>query len=359
MTVRIYRSTDASAPVLNGTVAGSLITVLKACLVDGFGAGATATPAGWTLTLEDTLNKKAMFRNNSTTGSGRYFVIKDDGQQYIGQGANKYDRATIMGGKNYIDINTLETTFPRTITGANRHSDTHYGTICIKGPNANSPWILIADEYTCYLITAKLDETSFSYHINALTCFGDVLPFANVDSNPVAFVAGAMFATDSDMQYTQVPGGAGGIDGHIENSIVNVGESTTYYGLLPDYWAAGSNILVEAYANGTNGYYIPWVSGGSPITGGLVLSRIGIAEDPAAAIRSYTHSNPEIEKFAYYPGFYRCGHIIGTSTYKIGDDLDIVQANGRDYLLMSLSNQPQAFINNRHSFAFDITGPWR
>ena len=44
MTVRLYRSTDGSAPTLSGT-AGDLINLLDKCLVSGYGS---STAAGWT-----------------------------------------------------------------------------------------------------------------------------------------------------------------------------------------------------------------------------------------------------------------------------------------------------------------------
>ena len=44
MTVRIYKSTDSGAPTLTGQ-AFSLISLLLACLVDGYGSKAAA---GWT-----------------------------------------------------------------------------------------------------------------------------------------------------------------------------------------------------------------------------------------------------------------------------------------------------------------------
>lgn len=44
MPVTVYRSTDAGAPVLSNSN-GSLIAVLKACLVDGYSSKASA---GWT-----------------------------------------------------------------------------------------------------------------------------------------------------------------------------------------------------------------------------------------------------------------------------------------------------------------------
>jgi hypothetical protein len=45
MTVRIYRSTDGSAPVLTGQ-AGKLTDLLDAILVNGYGS---KTAAGWTI----------------------------------------------------------------------------------------------------------------------------------------------------------------------------------------------------------------------------------------------------------------------------------------------------------------------
>ena len=53
MSFTIYRSTDASPPVLNGT-AGSLRALLLACLVDGYGAKAAA---GWAETFNQTVVK--------------------------------------------------------------------------------------------------------------------------------------------------------------------------------------------------------------------------------------------------------------------------------------------------------------
>lgn len=54
MTVRIFRSTDYNAPTLSGT-AGDLITVLDACLVNGYGSQTiTLTRSGTTVTAATT-----------------------------------------------------------------------------------------------------------------------------------------------------------------------------------------------------------------------------------------------------------------------------------------------------------------
>ena len=62
MAVRLFRSTDASAPALSNSNAGSLITILRACLVEGFG---TRTSAGWTMPFSDLPNNKAAFQSVS------------------------------------------------------------------------------------------------------------------------------------------------------------------------------------------------------------------------------------------------------------------------------------------------------
>lgn len=58
MGVTVYKSSDGSAPTLNGQ-AGSLLTVLGKCLVDGYGAKAAA---GWTRAFADAGNI-GMFQN--------------------------------------------------------------------------------------------------------------------------------------------------------------------------------------------------------------------------------------------------------------------------------------------------------
>ena len=70
----IYDSTDASAPVIDGQT-GSLITALRAILVSGYGAKAAA---GWSEPFTAAANI-AVFRNNSTVGSGTYMRIDDAG----------------------------------------------------------------------------------------------------------------------------------------------------------------------------------------------------------------------------------------------------------------------------------------
>lgn len=70
--VTIYKSTDVGAPVGNVTKPSDWITILKKCLVEGYG---DKLPLGWTLEYENAVSYAAVFRNNPVVGSGGYFQI--------------------------------------------------------------------------------------------------------------------------------------------------------------------------------------------------------------------------------------------------------------------------------------------
>lgn len=75
MTTRIYKSSDASAPVMNVS-AGSLLSVLDACLVTGYGA---KTAAGWAKTVIDAGTYQAAYTQGVKSGfAQRLLYVKDD-----------------------------------------------------------------------------------------------------------------------------------------------------------------------------------------------------------------------------------------------------------------------------------------
>lgn len=74
--VTVYRSTDTGAPQLTNT-AGSLKTVLKACLVEGYGSQASL---GWEMKAEDTTS--AVFRSKDPKASNTALQIKNTGTSY-------------------------------------------------------------------------------------------------------------------------------------------------------------------------------------------------------------------------------------------------------------------------------------
>lgn len=75
MTVTVYRSSDANAPVLSGT-AGALVGVLDACLVNGY-TGKSA--AGWAIAYTGTNIRS--YRPGSGQGDRLYLGVDDTGTQ--------------------------------------------------------------------------------------------------------------------------------------------------------------------------------------------------------------------------------------------------------------------------------------
>jgi hypothetical protein len=72
-----YSSGDASAPSLTGQV-GTLITVLDAVLVNGYGSGAQAAGAGWTKP-DATVSNSCSYKQGSAAKAGFRFVLHDNG----------------------------------------------------------------------------------------------------------------------------------------------------------------------------------------------------------------------------------------------------------------------------------------
>lgn len=152
MTVRIYRSTDASAPSLTGQV-GSLTSLLDAVLVNGYGS---QTAAGWTIAYTTT-NKRAYQQNttgaNLATGA---FMYVDD----TGPGPGGAREARICGFETMSAITPTGTgQFP-----TSSQSSIGIGTlVCRKSTTADSTaraWTIIADGHTAYIFTETGDATA-------------------------------------------------------------------------------------------------------------------------------------------------------------------------------------------------------
>lgn len=82
--VTVYRNTDVGAPVGMPTKPSDWLTILKACLVDGFG---TKASAGWTLDFGSLAELKMVFRNSVADGGtgGAVQVEAHAGTDTVGQ----------------------------------------------------------------------------------------------------------------------------------------------------------------------------------------------------------------------------------------------------------------------------------
>ncbi|HBD03531.1 hypothetical protein [uncultured Psychrobacter sp.] len=78
--VKVYKWDDADAPVLDKSV-GCIGTILKACLVTGYG---TKESAGWTLTHEDTASKTKILGFDDMTGLPVSLRLKSEDANTMG-----------------------------------------------------------------------------------------------------------------------------------------------------------------------------------------------------------------------------------------------------------------------------------
>lgn len=184
-TVRVYYSTDASAPVLSGQ-AGALVGVLDACLVNGYGS---KSAAGWTIPYTGT-----NLRSYKTGRSGwnAYLYIND---------TSTYD-ATCRGYSNMTSATDSGTNpFPPPTAVANNLSGGLVTQLAYipKSSTADAtarPWVLIADPYTFYLFveTGYLASAGVGYKAFG---FGEFYSYTPSDTNNF-FISSCQTASSSN-----------------------------------------------------------------------------------------------------------------------------------------------------------------
>ena len=146
MTVRYYLSTDPGAPTLNGT-AGSEITVLKACLVTGYG---TQIAAGWA--EEFSAANKSVFR--AAVGNRHFFRVEDSFGQY----------ASLKGYIAMTGVDTGTDPFP---SGATLF---YHRKSSVADASARA-WMVVANEKTVYMISQN--DLSANWDNAQLVAFGE------------------------------------------------------------------------------------------------------------------------------------------------------------------------------------------
>ena len=170
----IYAYNDPGAPQLTGQ-AGSLISVLRAIIVTGYGNAPNAKAGlGWT--EEFTATNKAVFRNNPVTGTGGYVRVLDNAS--TDSGGDAYT-AAMRAYSAMTDIDTGDDPAP---TPAQRAK----GALWLKSTSldaTNRPWWAIGNERTLYFFNVPYDgsiATSNPQFVGDLETFkpGDLHHFA-------------------------------------------------------------------------------------------------------------------------------------------------------------------------------------
>lgn len=322
MTVRIYRSDDASAPVLSGT-AGSLITVLDACLVNGYGA---KSAAGWTKPFSDT-NLAAYRMSTVGSSSGCYLRVDDTGTQ----------DARVLGFKTMSNINTGTVQFPTS-------AQVSGGAYMKKSQTANAtarPWTIIADEWFFYMYSYANQTTwGTGDDYNGGFAFGDIITYLPGD-NFKCILLPQSGSTPSDGRNQQL-GFAG--NGYSGSSLMYIAKDYTGISTskianmcvrVPYNSSCQSTNLI---GNAQNGAYP------DPVTGGINLFALEVIEN----------NNP----YAYrglMPGYYwpYGGYLIGN----VGDTFaGTGNLAGKNFILHPVQFGGSG-VTGRAAFQYD--GDWR
>ena len=242
----VYRSDDVGAPVLNG-YAGSLINVLDACLVNGYG---DKPPVGWAKPFSDV--NKAVYR---PPAGNRFYLRVVDTANYAAQ---------VLGYREMTSVDLGVEPFPAAAQLANG--------LYLYRSNAYSldarAWLLLATDRVLLL------WYGFAYPTHGgvgTSCdsffFGDCPSFMPNDPSLTLIVG--RHASSSSASYTNFANRmtAGGTStGHyLANGFAQLG-SAVPCGVLPcSPWNTSTS--------GSNGPPFP-----DPITGGLLLDRMRIIE---------------------------------------------------------------------------------
>lgn len=166
MTVRLYASTDAGAPTLN-EASGSLISVLDACLVNGYGA---KVAAGWEKSFSDSTTGAAY---RAPAGNRHYLSVND--------AAGPNPRGTIIVNATAWNVGESYSPAPQSVAG---------GVFIPKHDNVagSRAWYVLVNDRMLYFWTAWSSASDFSR--GALFYFGDVLP-ARLNDAYATIIGGA------------------------------------------------------------------------------------------------------------------------------------------------------------------------
>jgi len=255
----VYKSTDASAPVLTG-VAGDLITLLDAVLVNGYGA---KPAAGWTKEFSGT--NKAAYRNGAASISRTYWQVLDNA---VGTGGAREARTRLYATMSDVDTGTLPVpTAAQSVPGiVLRKSLTLDATA--------RAWCILADDKTAIIILQPLDLLSGVYY-NSTAYVGDIYSYLTADAQ-AAYISGrvqegasAQSTWDQMFNYgNQVSGGA--IMGYIAGSHTGVAGSQACYGITSGFFGGTYIAGGLPYPNPADGSV--WIHGPQHVIMGAIAT---------------------------------------------------------------------------------------
>ena len=279
---KIFQSTDAGAPALNG-LTGSLLSVLNYCLYSG---------SGWTKPLPDSasiggvLPSVGVFKQG--TGSMLYLGINDGGP-----GAGGGLEARICGWESITSITQSTSAF----TGSNSFPTIAQGAaLSLNGPfviarksktadNVSRAWACFTDSSSMYFFAKTTDTTDVYY----------------------GFMFGDIYATGSDLYKCMIIGRAGENSGTQANDKLDqltvLATATPTHYIARTYTGTGTSYAVGKHGDATKGSaatLLGTTQYPNGPDGGLYLSPVWVCESANANIRGTMR------------GFYHVCHPVAT-----------------------------------------------
>jgi hypothetical protein len=264
MTVKVYRSTDTSAPTLNGQV-GSLISVLDAVLVNGYGAKSSL---GWTKPFTGT--NLGSYRNG-TGGNQLYLDVND-----ANAGSSGDYFASVRGYEVMTAVGTGTAPFPTVAQAANLYWVKSQET----ANTTATQWIIVGTQKMFFMwvkVTAADIIAPQGDNGYIVGFFGDINSFRSGDTyNTIVYG-----------QTTRTPIGSNnfGPDG-----ATGMNSSVTGHYMARSFTQSGTSIQVgkSTDCSKMNGQASPGVQGmvyPNPADGGLYLAPYWIHEPGTLSLR--------------------------------------------------------------------------
>lgn len=255
MTVRYYRWDDTSAPTLNNA-AGSLVTLLDAVLVNGYGS---QTAAGWAIAFTGT--NKRVYRAASGV---RPYIRFDDNVTGHARGVRMAEAMT--------DVDTITSNPCPTVAQA---SDT--ATIVYRSADANNrPWVIAASE-TAFCLYIGHDNTTAqglaSTTVKSTYFFGEFFSYLPGDAFNALIICNTVAQGLACSTNTISQSGAA-VPGTYALRAVDQTTLSVAYSRNVDYRTSAPTSF------GAGGSAYP-----DPITGGMLLSPIYVTQGSGALTR--------------------------------------------------------------------------
>lgn len=223
----IYKSTNADAPVMTGADKTSIVRVLRACLVDGYG---DKPGAGWVMPFVNADGTKAAFKN---AGTGFYLLIDDS------VSGNNFKCASF---ESMSDIDT----------GVNGIGGEYTCTGRTQSSNSAIPWVVAAsDKFVLFVI--YVNNASYPNNVALLSqClfFGDFTPNRNGDTYCcMSYLAGTkttaiIFGNSANNNNYYIARNYDGVVGSIKNISLSLPFGSGF-GVSDEVYSSNANLVVS------------------------------------------------------------------------------------------------------------------